>query len=797
METKPDVRLSKYTVHANGKTCLTKGGKPVVVDTATWKAYVQAKPFSCITWCVDCVKDGNLVEVESDFTVVEGASVKGLPNPFVTVLVATPERKRFVLETEPSDDELADQILGPRAHPIATMKTLRSQKARGVQVLAKVSLAHGLTTWAASRTLVLTAGSGVEPPTYPTFARPCPERPRHGFVDSRVVHDRSEWLSLMAEIEACDEPTCEVMLMPPIEADWSAIVTPSGITMGTGNDGATSGHGSVSVPAPTRPAYLRQHYFGGKELEELGITDTPYIEVVHDAENVEVEVVQVRDGPAITVGDRWVPKQVTVGRVVKVDGQDLMAWEEEAKGFDAGTVVWHPGGNLSSHYSVHCIINKVPVVCTEEEVRVGDVLEPSGVEADLDARQYVNLASLIPRFMSALRSSKEDRGVRTENVRIAVATLHANAAWGPQRHLVWMRAFMAASLVHHGTLACIGENRHWPGGSDADVKRYADGIPFAGRREDSYRFALDMHLEDVLRQLRYAHHDYDRPVWSGGYGGPKWHDCTREVLRGWKAIAQFLREPNESGWVEVVQACNAIVNTSHNGGRLLTKFLDSDEFDSLAMDAGIGFLNTQSWLVLAGEFGKDGDGWSTHEVATIVAAADVDETPAWLEDRMEAVLALQGGWTDEQIRFGEDMDEEEEDMDEEDTDEEVSVTPAQPVDTSALVNVSTDGEALEGKAYYDGGYRIVGGGVKVQVMCPSVNRPYGASFLVEVATDVHHALLEDEHGGLKSVSHGSDKVYTPAKFGFDDDGDVWMETADGTLYLCDAGQFAKSIKAVG
>src|SRR5207237_6510131 len=85
------------------------------------------------------------------------------------------------------------------------------------------------------------------------FARPCPVRPRHGFVDSRKVKAFDpDVINLLKESWA-EDPDAELLLTPYIPAEFSGVWRPGLLVLGPGHDGATSGHSSIAVPLPWKP----------------------------------------------------------------------------------------------------------------------------------------------------------------------------------------------------------------------------------------------------------------------------------------------------------------------------------------------------------------------------------------------------------------------------------------------------------------------------------------------------------------------------------------------------------------
>ena len=201
-------------------------------------------------------------------------------------------------------------------------QTPRTQKAKGVFALAR----HGL-----SRMPFLISkdadfddlDNGIWHPK--TFARPCPMRPRHGFVESRIVATKEECRAVWEETKAAD-PRGELLLMPYINAAQSAVVTPAAVVIGKGHDGATSGAaGCITLPL----AHLNLEQF---DLESLGVLDTPYFESVRNSEyGKQISIVQIRDGarPPETLGN-FIPRDVTVTNVLTAGG-DLLEWERLIK----------------------------------------------------------------------------------------------------------------------------------------------------------------------------------------------------------------------------------------------------------------------------------------------------------------------------------------------------------------------------------------------------------------------------------------------------------------------------------
>ena len=121
----------------------------------------------------------------------------------------------------------------------------RTQKARGIFLLAGMD-----SGWLSQKASLITNESQVG--TVPwsdsaMFARPCPVRPRHGFVESRLVHNRAQLLGVWKEATQ-EDPEAEVILMPFLKAKGNAVVTAKMIAIGPGHDGATAGKNCLEIP---------------------------------------------------------------------------------------------------------------------------------------------------------------------------------------------------------------------------------------------------------------------------------------------------------------------------------------------------------------------------------------------------------------------------------------------------------------------------------------------------------------------------------------------------------------------
>lgn len=391
------------------------------------------------------------------------------------------------------------------------------------------------------------------------FARPCPVRPRHGFVDSQVVTSAAATKLVFEQAQAAD-PEAELLLMPVIDADYSAIWTPGRLVIGPGHDGATSGHDSFSIPLVNNNGYS----WGQQTLSEnakIKSPDVPYIEVVHERGSSHPYYVQIRGGPALATsfGEDYIPNEMTVEHVVKARG-DLLEWEAQTAQFQTNTAVWHPGGSLASHYAVHCVLHNIPILISKRP-RIGDKLVPD------TSRQPINYDAVLDGIGAGSVLSLTEHNLRRPAVAAMLTGLHNLAAFSGDDGF-WLGA--SAVLMHRlGSVALLGEARH------ASNSRLMD-------RDQIYDAGLNT-IFQTRRGLRRAQWLFTNYPWGGrSYGGKAWVACGDALLNLDQTIRLFVRTPNESGYKKMVASLNEAVNQAHNGGWWLNKFCEEELMNQAA-----------------------------------------------------------------------------------------------------------------------------------------------------------------------------------------------------------------------
>lgn len=509
---------------------------------------------------------------------------------------------------------------------------LRTQKSRGVSAGAALSNYGAIPRWlsiAPILSVMPQCFDDLEAMKYPIFARPCPRRPRHGFIESRIVNNHEELLKVVAETMAEDR-LGEVMCMPPLTGKASAVATDSGVVWGVGNAGVTAGKGKqVTIPIPRSPnqqsmtEYLTRHHSPFRKE----IKGSTFIEVVeHDGEPT---IVQMRDGPAdVAVGGNYIPHaNYKVTNVIVPNWEEienLIKWEARVAGAPAGTVIVLKNASLTSHCAVHGLANKFAVITTgpfidnPELLKEGMILQPeSNQPAPLTGDDYKKIA----KFMR-----KTIHGSKRARAAFSVSVLHAMSVWGNDPMLLWLRAAGVITMAKLIVSACAGEARHFyrcgPGRYTEGAKPAIDWKKITGRElsgksrgypersvvlQSVYRYSIKR-----LAVVAEACTQDFRGCWNGritrsgrtrgacGYGGPKWRESSKAARKLCAAIISFQGRPCEKTWAEVAMCYNMAVCLAHNGGRVLNKWAGADEIDACAKYPQFGLLSPQAMFICTG-----------------------------------------------------------------------------------------------------------------------------------------------------------------------------------------------------
>lgn len=473
-------------------------------------------------------------------------------------------------------------------------------------------------------------------PILPSFARPCPLTPRHGFVESRLVTTQWDLAGIVKETYSVD-PQAEIIFMPKLSGAYSGVATPSLCTIGGGNDGATGGHKVLArIPTPIPDVIKNWNYLTSGVPQFFDDPaclkpneDVVYVEAVED-EGYMVAV-QARQGPRLDGFTDYIPKAMTVERVFALGGDteeevpiDLLAWEEQVRDMrksGEAVVVWAKGSSLSSHYAVHCIQNKIPFLTGETPPNVGDKLEAKAPPKTTNWGRERFAKEMLRRLEGKIYGEENiDEGDRAG---FALSVSHSHSLWDNTPLFARLRARGLLYLLRFSAIACVGEARHFythgPGRPTSSADPRASQVchisPTVAReptlpwellhkswalitskpaREMVYSNLFPRSVEELVELAEKAQEDLKPPGWSSGMGGESWAAAAGAVVKTWKKLQAFLSQPNGENWRRLGQAWNVLACAVHNGGKILNKWTHPDYY---AMYPSLGFLSTAKIVV--------------------------------------------------------------------------------------------------------------------------------------------------------------------------------------------------------
>lgn len=492
--------------------------------------------------------------------------------------------------------DLSHQNLVP---PILEYEQLyRTQKVRGLVEILRAEESAQLTfsfrTDLIKNTRVYPYDTNFKGMGKMVFFRPCPVRPRHGFVDSQRIRQPSDSRGTIAKAR-CLDPHSEFLIMPYANGKYSALFTPDMVSFGLGMSACTSGGGNtVALPVPTT------QYFTGDILKNADVT-YPYIETVeHDK---HLNIVQLRDGPAISGRNHYIPQEVTVKTVYVVNPEtDLLQFEFDMKCADpATTVVYAPNIPITSHYGAHAVANGIAFITNWDMVE-GDKLSPN---IDLNsAPNYNDYHQLRMEIMATISQNigrtysipspyvPEFRKICAGIAASSIVTGHGAPIWDPTSDSI--RRLLAGGLVSFITLyaaALYGELRHY--GKYAKGKKPYTKCKLSDINERSsiYYGALHTPAEKLIQQLPTIEIDFMHECWSGAYGGGNWASATHSLHVLYADLKRFCVSPSRKTWMQVITQWHTCINEQHNGGAILTKYVSADFFELAAANIVGGMLN--------------------------------------------------------------------------------------------------------------------------------------------------------------------------------------------------------------
>ena len=466
-----------------------------------------------------------------------------------------------------------------------------TQKARGVFFLQKQSsIVDKKFGWRVPKHLVFEAGKEFSPGSFnfPVFARPCPTIPRHGFVDSVSCKNFHE-LNAVSNATYLEEPNAELMITKPVSSSYNAIITNGVITFAHGNDGATSGNGCRYFYVSEDPVSKAIDLPKGICLEG----EVPFYELVVSKDG-KVNLVQCRSAPGLPPSKDFVPHTVNVKTVIKAGG-DLLEWEKKLKNVDPfTTAIDHSGGSLASHFSIHAIINKIPIFTTYSP-KVGQLIEPT-VESpeinDLDRQKFfesfvVGFSSTDHIYDNAKFIKQDPLQISRNILHLSLATLHNFNAINYHKDYALLGVVLGMFVrvcfsVSKGEArfaknnSCVQNSKMWK--DEPKLKKYIGDLPSS--RSACYKSLLRSSATQAIEEIPYIYRVFDGVNWGGGYGGSRWAACTRSALNLFNSCV--------AGNIEkVVEQFNVVINENHNGGKYLNKIINVSDFDTVAKDPSL------------------------------------------------------------------------------------------------------------------------------------------------------------------------------------------------------------------
>jgi hypothetical protein len=421
----------------------------------------------------------------------------------------------------------------------------------------------------------------------PSFVRPCPLRPRHGFIESRVVRDNNELTKLWKEVRKIDKRG-ELLLGPYIKGvKYNSIYVNSGLlSVGPGNAGATGGIGSISFPVASTK-------FGPYLVNTAGLNkkDTLYIEAVCAKTDTICDndnytgypfgktiwmPTQIRGGPKVEAAyEDYIPYKIIVKEIV-TPCNDLLQWEKSVKKFKKGTVVYGNGHTLASHAAIHCILNKVPFIISKKPI-IGQVLEKVNDSSHPILRNSFKRGIRAGTMLCKSMCSDD----MPKLFSFSLSVLH-NWAYLKNSEYAGLLLGSACAIYMFLCAALLsGEYRHYR----KENRTYQD-------RYEIYNKSLSSNT-NIFNKFGQMVFDFsDTANWQSGFGGTPWATCALYSAVLWNKVSNVCVKKNailsDDEIKNIIGAINKSVNTAHNNGWWFNKITSKSLMDFVAKTPGLG-----------------------------------------------------------------------------------------------------------------------------------------------------------------------------------------------------------------
>jgi hypothetical protein len=407
------------------------------------------------------------------------------------------------------------------------------------------------------------------------FARPCPTKPQHGFVDSQVVKSTEELADLYDKAYAEDNGA-EILVMPMIDAKYSAILAGQLYSIGLGNDSATSGNDAINFPIS------RSIYYTDTFKKMAGIDSEVYHEMVYTNGSKPI-LVQLRDGPKVLTGVMdYIPHDMGNIQEIVVTNvtEDLLTWKLKVQKLvnQRNVVVYFKDASLVCHQAVQCIIHGIPFI-TSFEPKLGQNLVKN-VDSSVQGLSSLDLEQVSKGIEKAFGYGYELKIQNTgeydlcdEGKKVVINALYClhNISVLNKQQSEYVGCSLGL-LTRYCLAACFGEARHHDG---------LKGLEKPKSRENVYfRSLLD--FQKTLNDASMIKLLFSKGGWSHGYGGKKWARCLQNSIKLANCLIQASKHKRFSALQKAFEQTNIVINIAHNNGKFLNKFVGSTAFFNAA-----------------------------------------------------------------------------------------------------------------------------------------------------------------------------------------------------------------------
>ncbi len=443
-----------------------------------------------------------------------------------------------------------------------------TQKARGIWAMLKYAGQLGVLGTIPSGIQLVQEPGDIQKIVLPEnpFARPCPEVPAHGFVDSKKIASLED-LKEIFELARQVDPKAQVLVMPAISCFSSGIYIPESgiITIGPDHDGATGGSKEAVTFTIAKSSYTNFL----KNEAAVPTKDHSYIEFLNSVEPAPI-LVQFRGGPPQTGVSEYIPVEMTVKEIMTPNVDDLVEWkkvcDKASQGHDKawtikhckeqGLVVWGPDAPLACHAAVQASVHGIPFL-TRPELYIGDKLFPPTVEeVPFDKAEFLKGANYLTPIG---KLDGQEAGLKA-----GIAILHNSIPLRYSKGWSRLLGYGVCQIFRYAAAACLGEMRHYPSEKKKGLSR-----------NQIFNAAGKMQLRELAHELAEKAPRFMHTTWGGSFGGPPWFKAALWAVKVYNRI--------EKGECEAaLSEANELLNFAHNTGWLFNKFFGQDFMNNAA-----------------------------------------------------------------------------------------------------------------------------------------------------------------------------------------------------------------------